>query len=353
MAIENKVILNGQINGIRAVTNDDGEVALCTIGLHVIRRPQPKLGNQKGDIRNDVVLVHVQDPDMIKYLSDHRATTGDMMEVVGVLCTKHGPKSYICKECGAKNTYDGTTCYVHPLCIRLVEIHPKRFETVLLSPAERHGKHDVVMNTLVSKKTLPGQIIGIKALEQDKETGAYPFMLTVREPLTGEDVMNSLMWVSEISNRIFAIGNLCEDPEFTQEGNGPRVCTYQLGINRKVFIKEDDPVNRADFPWIKSFGDQAEKDRDCLTQGSLVYIDGSIQVRENFTVKRECENCGAINHLKGKAVEIVPYSVEYLRNCILPSDEEEGIPLEDVNDEEAENYAEDEEEEESEEEAEE
>lgn len=321
MAIENQVILNGQIRTIRKAKKDS-ETVQVTIGLMVIRRPKTVTGNRAGDLRSDVVLVLVREKRLIEYLEERKAAVGDMLEVSGVYCTLHGMKTFHCKHCGMKNSFEGTISFVNPLCLRLDEIHPKRMETVSLTELERHSDKEEIMEILKERKSFPGEILAIEDLGPTKD-GSYRIRLTVREKISDGDLIKWLRWMGEISNRIYIMGNVCADPSYNPIDNGGRVCTYQLGINRKVFIREDDPSVRADFPWVKSLGDQADKDRDALMKGSLVFIDGSIQARDDFLMDKKCENCGEITKVKGQAMEIIPYSVEYLRNCITSSDEDE------------------------------
>ena len=50
---------------------------------------------------------------------------------------------------------------------------------------------------------------------------------------------------------------------------------------------------KADYPWVKSLGEQAQKDSEALRMGSLVLVDGSIQAKNSFFVKRKCDYCDA------------------------------------------------------------
>ena len=133
------------------------------------------------------------------------------------------------------------------------------------------------------------------------------------------------------------MGRLCRDPQaydpqeertiYCDRDNDEAVdtirsCQYQMAIGRNVRIEEDPEDKRADFPWIKSFGDQAKQDFKALRTSSGIYIRGSISTR---TFKRHvvCQHCGREYDVQAMASEIVPYSVEYLTNCILPNGQEE------------------------------
>lgn len=313
MAIENQVILNGQIRSLQKIRNK-GDIVQITAGVLVMRRPKTIVGNRSGDIKTDIVVVTIRNEEMIKYMEEKNAATGDIIEVAGVYCTLRGMKTFYCKHCGTKNSFEGSVSFVHPLCIKVSELNPKRAEIVRLSPAERKETADNIKKILMERKSFKGDIIGIKDLGE-KDDGFSEVRVISREEIKDKDVLKYLQWMGEISNRIYIMGNVCADPTYNPKDNGGRVCTYQLGINRKLFIKEDDPDIRADYPWVKSLGDQADKDNVAIRKGSLVFIDGSIQAREDFIMEKQCENCGETCKVKGQAMEIVPYSVEYLRNC--------------------------------------
>ena len=337
MAIENRVLLNGIIQNIRKIKESDKQIVQITIGLQVVRRPDVAYGNENGTLKSDIVLVHIREKEKIEYLQKENASQGDLLEVFGVFCTLRGIKHFICK-CGAKNSYEGTMSFVHPLYLRLSEIHPKTMEVVSISEKERDGSKEEILEVLRLRKNAPGSIIATKYLGQNESDMRHYFSLTIREKVSDKDVRDYLKSLDEVSNHIYAMGNLCNDPQYNPIERGGRVCTYQLGINRKVYIESDGPNVRTDYPWIKSLGDQADKDRDMLEKGSLVYIDGSIQARDKFFIEKECCECGQTCKLLGRAMEIVPYSVEYLRDfknpCLdetddmddytIPHNEEEG-----------------------------
>jgi hypothetical protein len=91
------------------------------------------------------------------------------------------------------------------------------------------------------------------------------------------------------------------------------VTQYQLAIERKFTIREDDPNIRTDYPWVKSYGQNAINDKDRLHLGSQVTVDGCLQAR---SVNRHatCSTCGCVYDWKDRALEIVPYETEYNNN---------------------------------------
>ena len=141
-----------------------------------------------------------------------------------------------------------------------------------------------------------------------------PIYLEKREThISEDDYALVLKRRCEISNHALIIGTLCRDPEINRTINGTPITQYQLAIDRKCRVKEDAVDNRADYPWVKSFGEQAEKDYETLRTGSVVFIDGAIQKRD-IARTDFCNQCQKEYEWNDWAVEIVPYSIEYMRD---------------------------------------
>lgn len=129
---------------------------------------------------------------------------------------------------------------------------------------------------------------------------------------------------NEVSNVIALIGNLCGEPESYQDDTTHRTNTqYQLASNRLVRLHDGHEEEETDYPWIKTFGQQAMEDSKRLHKGSMVYISGSLQTRE-IARNVVCENCGKEYSYKDTVMEITPYHVEYLANCDLRKMNEAG-----------------------------
>lgn len=119
-----------------------------------------------------------------------------------------------------------------------------------------------------------------------------------------------LISLREMSNEVQLIGNLCADPVQWEEG---RATAYQLGVNRKFYQTTDDPSIDADYPYIRSYGDQARNDIEALHMSSTVMVDGFLKMRQ-FKRQNVCPYCGATRTWNDLVLEAVPYSVEYLAN---------------------------------------
>lgn len=264
MARENSVFLHGQLQASPKIYVDkDGNPIKGILVLKTLRRPIISDGVIMGSkLYFDTPIILTKNLALIKNMYSMR--TGDMIDIKGALTTKEVNKATLCPKCGFKNVTEGNTVYVTPIyiCRREQELSP-------------------------------------------------------------EDGIQTLKERSEVSNTIYVIGTLCRNPENYVDEQGRDYSRYQLAVNRKFKIQEDDPSIKTDYPWVKTFGMQAKKDADGLQMGSVIYINGALQTREiqRTTV---CESCGEEYHWKETVTEIVPYSTEYLSNCILPEKESEG-----------------------------
>lgn len=257
MAKENIVSLRGYVQtDPKIYINTDGEPVKAEFRLVTIKRiPDP-------DLVKEVTLSFSQpkilskNPKMIKRIEGIKA--GDFVEITGVLTTKLVLKSKLCpnpdcKERGIKNSVEGSATYVTPIYIEATE----------------HG-------------------------------------------LSKEEAIELLKKRSEVSNIFRCIGALVRDPDFYfNPENGRKSCQYQIAINRRYTIKEDGPEIKTDYPWVKTYGEQALEDSEALREGSVVYINGFLRSRE-ATRKLVCSECGQEYEFTDQILEINPWGVEFL-----------------------------------------
>lgn len=116
----------------------------------------------------------------------------------------------------------------------------------------------------------------------------------------------------EVANSIHLIGAVCTEVQNRCSTNGTSMTQYQIAVNRKFHVKEQ--AEKTDYPWVKSFGQQADEDAKHLHVGSQIYINGAFQTRE-VTRSITCSECGEQLSYQEIVGEIVPYDVEYLANC--------------------------------------
>lgn len=189
---------------------------------------------------------------------------------------------------------------------------------------ETFEKDDMVFlkGVLVTKSVMKGTFCTECNAEQKKEgmiVYVNPIFIERREHnLTHEESMNLLYQHKEISNEIFLVGHLCIDPIKVEALKKTDVTQYQISVTRTYHLDE----NKTDFPWVKSYGEKAKEDLKRLKCGSGVLIDGCLQSRI-FPKKAVCCKCGNVYEWNDNAMDIVPYSVEYLTSYV--TDEMLGI----------------------------
>ncbi len=271
MAKENYVFISGQVCGRPKIfLNPEKEpykaiFLVKTIRRHLLRSNFSSINNGANF---DVVPITTFNTDCVNKCLTIREN--DFVEIKGVYTTKEAKKKLYCACCSQLIEVEGITTFITPIYINLCE------------RAKCEGFPD------------------------------------------GFDTQQSISLLrdrAEISNVIKLIGRLCREPERIMNVKQASA-QYQIAVNRKFKIREDSPDTKTDFPWIKSYGPQAEEDFNALHVNSLIYVDGCIQSRQ---IKRRlcCPHCGGENSFDDVAYEIVPYSVEYLADCALPDPQED------------------------------
>lgn len=263
MARENFVLLHGQILALPKIYQSaEGELTRAIMAVKVLRRPY--LGGQGqivgGKLYVDCPIILTADHGLIQQIADMEQ--GDMVDIRGVLTTREVTKSTVCSQCGHKNSAPGVSTYITPIYV-----------------CRREQKVDTV---------------------------------------TGFEYLKAR---NEISNLVIVIGTLCRPPKVYSDDQHSST-QYQLAVNRKYHIRDNSSV-RTDYPWVQSFGRQAQQDAVRLQEGANVYVNGGLQTREvvrNCT----CENCGFQYTWQDSASEIIPYSTEYLTGCLFPERNEAG-----------------------------
>ena len=265
MAKENTVYLYGRVlvpPNIRIDT--DGNYLSGKIILHTVRRSAAsKELLLQGERRWDYIAVLSKHAKLIK---DRMADLeeGDMVQVKGTLCTYEKIKQFICPHCGEVTSRDGVIIYVDPIFIKRCEIGVSQEE-------------------------------GYRLIEDSEE----------------------------ISNQVKIMGTLCREPQLYENPKNKQMeCDFQIASNRNRHILEDNPEKRTDYPWVKAYGKQAVDYYEALHVNSTVYIDGALQAR---SVKREfvCAKCGEVFEAVDSAIDIIPYNLEYLKDCSLPGSNSE------------------------------
>ncbi len=78
-------------------------------------------------------------------------------------------------------------------------------------------------------------------------------------------------------NKVFLIGNLTRDPDLRSLANGASVCEFGIAMNRR-YISNGREMDEACFVDIVVWGKSAENCRQFLEKGSLVMVEGRLQL---------------------------------------------------------------------------
>lgn len=250
MARHNMAFLLGIVmtKPIIHIDDDTGEASYASCPIHVVRGYRD-VGDQKK-IKHDNPLIMTREPFVIKEMDTWEEN--DIVEIKGVIACKTINKTTTCKHCGKKNAFPGALVFINPIFAR------------------KRGHAN-----------------------------------------SSDEAIQYLNDNREVSNQIFVFGRLCREPKKITPREGLIVTQYQMALNRKYRVRTDPPEIRTDFPWVKSYGENALKDRKYLHTGSIVFVDGCLQARSVMR-KSKCVHCGEMYIWKDHAMEIVPYDTEYV-----------------------------------------
>jgi hypothetical protein len=240
-------------------------------------------------MKGDNPIIMTKEPELVEQISTWH--TYDIVMVKGIIATRTIMKPSFCPYCKTKNAAPGALVYVYPVY------------------AEKRCHLD-----------------------------------------SADECIRYLSGHREISNIAYVFGRLVKDPQQITTRDGLKITQYPIEMYRKVRIRYDDPSVRADFPWVKSYGKNAEEDMKCLIKGSEIYVDGCLQTRsvqrhivcgqaygQNGKAEKDengnprmrvkpngvIDGCGRQYEWMDRATEIVPYEVEYLKNYNRDIEEEE------------------------------
>jgi len=258
MAKENYIFLIGQVKKEVTIKYDtENNPIKAQFVLTAIKR---NIYDNAGMYtpRYDYLYVETQNIELINVCSKIRQF--DFIEIKGTVATKNVIRGKICPQCGHTTLQKGVLDYIEPI------------------------------------------YIGIRAHAN-----------------SGTDGAEYLRSCAEASNILKLIGVVCQEPEFYTYPNGVEYAHYNIAVNRKYFV-DGQPEVSADFPWVKTYGEQAAKDREAIRKGSLIYIDGYLK-SEKSVQKTVCDACGYEFDFEHMVTVVRPYSVEYLEGCHLPEPE--------------------------------
>lgn len=284
-----------------SVNKETGEKKQVTLYIYTVTSArQYDSGNEVYNAELNQIRVRTGISEIVGEMANLRM--GDIIAMKGSINTKNVPKGIKCPNCGA--------------LINVAASSSKKKSILSISEPDATDSSEYALGMITFITPIDFKVIDTTYGDKISPYAAKYTTTYGPEQEEAKAKMNAIMNEAkqellrhrEMSNEIQVIGNLCADP--VQWENG-RVTSYQLGVNRNFFIKDDDPAVHSDFPFIRSMGMQADKDIEALKKGSLVLVDGFVRMRK-FNRENVCEKCNSTKKWVDKVLEIVPYTVQYL-----------------------------------------
>lgn len=262
MARGNMVFMMGKVISRPVIkTNKDQEFVSGRVEVLTARRsglsPKSRLA---GEARSDIQLIQSRDP----YIIEHKIAEleeNDLVFIKGSLSTREVMKKVRCPYCSEiAQQSAGVIVYVDPITI-------------------------------------------------------IKFSINSGNKMTEAEIAEFLITNAEISNYAMFFGSLVREPRYAPDYGGTtrREANIQIALNRKRLIPEDGPDKMTDYPYVRAFGKIAEESAKVLHTGSEIYIEGAVETRQ-IVLRKICPECEKEFEIDSSAVEIVPYSMEYINN---------------------------------------
>jgi single-strand DNA-binding protein len=81
-------------------------------------------------------------------------------------------------------------------------------------------------------------------------------------------------------NKVMIIGYLGRDPELRFTPTGKSVSSFSVACNRSWKAKDGERKTETDWFNVVAWGDLAEITKQYLSKGSMVYVEGRLQIRD-------------------------------------------------------------------------
>ena len=200
-----------------------------------------------------------------------------------------------------------------------------------LDKMKKYKKYDIVdidgvVNIILVPKESRCRVCGYKNIKYNAiSTFVYPRQINRLGSYLDyynekEESPDALLYknYAEISNKIIMGGTLITDPASINLGTGIKCCRYELGVNRSFFVNSQ-PDQTADYPWVYSYGKQAESDLKYLRKEAEVTVKGFL-INKTIMAKHTCERCNSIYSYESIGTQLIPYSVEYHNGHLTDAD---------------------------------
>jgi len=83
--------------------------------------------------------------------------------------------------------------------------------------------------------------------------------------------------MSRSVNKIILVGNVGQDPDIQETGNGTKVAHFSLATNRRTTGTGDEPEERADWHRLTLWNRLAQFAQDYVSKGDRVYVEGRLE----------------------------------------------------------------------------
>ena len=83
--------------------------------------------------------------------------------------------------------------------------------------------------------------------------------------------------MSRSVNKIILVGNVGQDPDIQQTGNGTKVAHLSLATNRRTGADGDDAKERTDWHRLTLWNRLAQFAQDYVNKGDRVYVEGRLE----------------------------------------------------------------------------
>jgi len=83
--------------------------------------------------------------------------------------------------------------------------------------------------------------------------------------------------MSRSVNKIILVGNVGQDPDIQETGNGTKVAHFSLATNRRTTANSDELPGRADWRRLTLWNRLAQFAQDYVSKGDRVYVEGRLE----------------------------------------------------------------------------
>ncbi len=83
--------------------------------------------------------------------------------------------------------------------------------------------------------------------------------------------------MSRSVNKIILVGNVGQDPDIQETGNGTKVAHFSLATNRRTSGTSEEGQERADWHRLTLWNRLAQVAQDYVSKGDRIYVEGRLE----------------------------------------------------------------------------